>query len=146
MNKTKNYELNQWESTDRIMMEDFNADNAKIEQALADVAAQAAMVSKCGNCQLYYGSYVGKGSGATTLSFDKKPLMVTIMGDNIWITAVQGAPVAIGKNAGELYGSHNTATWNGNSVSLVNAVNDIGSQCNAKDTTYYVIALMNAGT
>lgn len=34
MNKTPNYGLNQWEPADRILMEDFNADNTKIEAAL----------------------------------------------------------------------------------------------------------------
>lgn len=28
MNKTANFQLTQWEKTDRIMMEDFNRDNA----------------------------------------------------------------------------------------------------------------------
>lgn len=37
MNKTEKYQLNQWEKTDRIMMEDFNEDNAKLEAALADL-------------------------------------------------------------------------------------------------------------
>lgn len=35
MTKTTNYQLNQWEKTDRIMMEDFNTDNAKIDAAIA---------------------------------------------------------------------------------------------------------------
>lgn len=34
MTQTENYKLNQWERSDRILMEDFNADNAKIEAAL----------------------------------------------------------------------------------------------------------------
>lgn len=34
MKKTETYELNQWEASDRILMEDFNADNAKLEAAL----------------------------------------------------------------------------------------------------------------
>ena len=34
MTKTTNYQLNQWEKTDRILMEDFNADNAKVDAAL----------------------------------------------------------------------------------------------------------------
>lgn len=43
MNKTDNYQLSQWEKTDRIMMEDFNRDNANIEAALAaEQAARAA--------------------------------------------------------------------------------------------------------
>lgn len=39
MNKTEKYQLNQWEKTDRIQMEDFNHDNAKIEAALTEQAA-----------------------------------------------------------------------------------------------------------
>lgn len=146
MEQTMNYQLSQWDAEDRILREDFNADNAKIEAALSLVAEQAALVTHCGNCQLFYGTYTGKGSGATTLSFEKKPLMVIIMGDNIWITAVQGAPVAIGKNAGQLYSGYNSATWSGNSVSLSNIDDDMESQCNEKSTTYYVIALMDANT
>ena len=34
MNKTANFQLTQWEKTDRIMMEDFNRDNAAIDTAL----------------------------------------------------------------------------------------------------------------
>lgn len=37
MNQTTNYQLNQWEKADRIQMEDFNADNAKIDAALASI-------------------------------------------------------------------------------------------------------------
>ena len=33
-NHTPNYALNQWERDDRVLMEDFNADNAKIDAAL----------------------------------------------------------------------------------------------------------------
>lgn len=35
MKKTEQYNLNQWEASDRIRMEDFNVDNAKLETALA---------------------------------------------------------------------------------------------------------------
>ena len=38
MTKTTNYQLNQWAKSDRIMMDDFNADNAKIDAALKAVA------------------------------------------------------------------------------------------------------------
>ena len=50
MAETGNYQLKQWEKTDRIQMEDFNADNAKTDQALAGLAEQIAM---CGNCKLF---------------------------------------------------------------------------------------------
>ncbi len=42
MQKTTNYQLNQWEKADRILMDDFNRDNANIEAVLA---ANAAAVS-----------------------------------------------------------------------------------------------------
>lgn len=38
MKQTQNYQLNQWELTDRIRMEDFNGDNAKIDAALKSQA------------------------------------------------------------------------------------------------------------
>ena len=34
MNKTANFQLTQWEKTDRILMEEFNSDNEKIDTAL----------------------------------------------------------------------------------------------------------------
>ena len=34
MNQTANYQLSQWEASDRILMEDFNSDNSKIDAAL----------------------------------------------------------------------------------------------------------------
>ena len=45
MNQTANYGLSQWEATDRILMENFNGDNQKVDAALkanADAAASAA--------------------------------------------------------------------------------------------------------
>ena len=35
MTQTTNFQLNQWEKSDRIQMADFNADNAKIDAAVA---------------------------------------------------------------------------------------------------------------
>ena len=40
MKQTEHFCLNQWELTDRIRMEDFNADNARIEAALAELKAK----------------------------------------------------------------------------------------------------------
>ena len=37
MTKTENYNLNQWEKTDRVLMDDFNENNAKIDAAIAAV-------------------------------------------------------------------------------------------------------------
>jgi len=40
-NHTTNYQLNQWAKPDRVMMDDFNADNAKIDEALARATADS---------------------------------------------------------------------------------------------------------
>lgn len=45
MRKTEHYQLNQWEKTDRILMEDFNGDNAKLDAALAALRALSASES-----------------------------------------------------------------------------------------------------
>ena len=42
MNQTQNYQLNQWEMTDLIKMEDFNGDNSKVDAALKTLAGQVA--------------------------------------------------------------------------------------------------------
>ena len=56
MNYTKNYQLNQWDPTDRVLREDFNEDNRKIEAALG--AIQQLTV------RFITGSYTGDGSTA----------------------------------------------------------------------------------
>ena len=43
MNQTANYQLSQWEMEDRLLMQDFNGDNAKVDAALK---AQADALAK----------------------------------------------------------------------------------------------------
>ena len=45
MKQTSNYQLNQWEKTDRILMEDFNGDNAKVDAALKAQASDMASLA-----------------------------------------------------------------------------------------------------
>ena len=42
MKKTPNFHLSQWDSTDRIIMNDFNDDNKKVDAALAKLQAEKA--------------------------------------------------------------------------------------------------------
>ena len=52
MKQTANYQLNQWEASDRIRREDFNRDNANIEScmvALQDAVAQEAQARQTGD-------------------------------------------------------------------------------------------------
>ena len=37
--QTANYQLNQWEAEDKVLRTEFNADNAKLDAALAELAA-----------------------------------------------------------------------------------------------------------
>ena len=65
MNHTTNYALNQWSRTDQVRMDDFNADNAKLDAALAaqagTLAAHTEALSKLGNCRVHLTSYMGTG-------------------------------------------------------------------------------------
>ena len=95
MEHTKHYHLSQWSMEDRIQMQDFNDDNAKIDAALkaeaetrqaADTAQQAALnnhtaqITKLGNCQISRFTYTGTGPDVPqVLTFPKKPLMVMMM-------------------------------------------------------------------
>ena len=38
--QTANYQLNQWEAEDKVLRTEFNADNAKLDAALAELAAE----------------------------------------------------------------------------------------------------------
>lgn len=70
MNKTPNYQLNQWEKSDRIMMEDFNADNAKIEAALEALSGE----------HTYIGSYVGDGTDSRIIPLPFAPSIAIVFG------------------------------------------------------------------
>ena len=85
-NQTPNYGLSQWSKSDRIQMEDFNADNAKIDAALkvhgGTLAAHAAQLAKLGNCQVWTTTYKGTGTVGpdhpTSLTFPKRPVFAMI--------------------------------------------------------------------
>ena len=66
MTKTTNYQLNQWEKSDRIMMDDFNADNQKIDAALAALP------------KLVTGTYTGTGVYPRTIDLGFLPKAVVL--------------------------------------------------------------------
>ena len=141
-NYTRNYNLCQWVKSDKVLMEEFNADNAKIDAAIravdlrvtglsGDKASQndldelAALVSghtstlvKKGNCQIYTASYTGNGlygsANPRTLTFPGKPLLVAVNGEGGFSVMIQGiARSAAAFNTGYPL----TVSWSGNSVS-----------------------------
>ena len=119
-NHTTNYQLSQWAKSDQVLMEDFNADNAKIDAALkAEADARTALASSR-NCQAYTTSYTGSGvSGASHpnyLSFARRPLFFHIGGNN-----GTGFSVVYGQTTARVTGVTSLRkvylTWSGNSVS-----------------------------
>ena len=55
MTQTPNFQLNQWSGDDYVRRTDFNADNAKVEAALA----------AAGNCTIETGEYTGTGTAGS---------------------------------------------------------------------------------
>ena len=102
MEQTSNYQLNQWDKTDRIQMEDFNADNAKLEAALAQEAtartaadtnlqnsmnaAVSALETSIANNSLKVmtGTFTGNGSTSVrTFELGVKPNLLVLRTNNV---------------------------------------------------------------
>ena len=162
-NQTPNYKLSQWERTDKVQMEDFNADNAKIDGALkaqdsalaaeasarqsadaAEAQARAALagqLSKLGNCKIWTTSYQGSGKcgrrNPTKVAFPKKPLLAAIHtnggGTVIWITARDGVFETP---------ETNWLTWSGSTASWYAETTQPENQLNHSDLQYIVVALI----
>lgn len=149
MNKTANFQLTQWEKTDRIMMEDFNRDNAAIDAALkssADgVAALQTALASCGNCRITLSSYTGTGTlgeaHPTSLTFAEPPLLVFVLGP-------ESGFMARGRAMNAFQSSSNatpTTTWSADqkTVSWYTPY-DAKYQLNTKDAVYQVLCFYQA--
>ena len=122
MTKTTNYQLNQWAKSDRVMMDDFNADNLKVDSALAALGEAIAAAPK-----IAVGSYTGSGScGASsprTLTFAFQPKLVIVV-ENSWdylkagTALISGQSLSAGIGGGTSSGAclGLTVSWSGNSV------------------------------
>ena len=145
MQKTENYQLNQWDKPDRIQMEDFNADNAKIEAALTELAEQAAQIDKFGNCMVYRTPYIGTGgsgsSGACSLTFPKKPLLVVVAGLSCCGIYVAGTNTMYIMSNSTIFC---TASLSSDQKTLSWYTSSAIDQMNMNGTTYYVTAIMAA--
>ena len=97
-NYTTNFGLCQWEATDQVQRTEFNADNAKIDAALAKT------------CQPYIISYTGDGNQTRTMEFPGKPLFVIAVGSSVIFTAIRGGEKAYSVFSGMAQGSYLT-TW-----------------------------------
>ncbi len=155
MNKTRNYQLNQWELHDRVMMQDFNADNAKIDAALkaeadARAAADAAIkaeFAKFGNCRVEAFTYTGTGIKGTEqtrrIAFAARPVWMVIMGGGniLWASGMTERQLFLGRYAGvnnQLTLTNTDLKWEGNTAVLGSA--DPATRMDSSGT-YGVIAL-----
>ena len=147
-NHTENYQLSQWERTDRVQMEDFNADNAKIDAALAAhdglLAAHAAELAKMGNCQVWTTSYSGSGGvgsgNARSITFPQMPLFAVIIneeGEIMILLPQDSSSVRLGATDAR----RATLSWSGKTVRWHSTyAND---QMNESGMRYYVFAFLN---
>ena len=86
MNYTENYQLNQWDAGDRVLREDFNADNAKIDAAL-----KAANDTAAGKCRIVTGTYQGDQTDGRMIWLGFTPKLVIVICNNNFINIAIGS-------------------------------------------------------
>ena len=131
MTKTTNYQLNQWAKSDRILMDDFNADNQKIDAALA-----------ARNCRFYTSTYNGTGEAEATFTFPGKPILIVISSASMVSIAVRGAEYGNTLIPNGFY--QFKSTWSEKSVLFTNTNNDPLISANLKTRTYGMFAILEA--
>ncbi len=155
-NYTENYGLCQWEATDQVLREEFNQDNAKMDETLKTLAdkditlerAVAAVAAAAGNCQMELFTYTGTGSyGGSTptrIQFNQIPDVFFVTGDLTLVTGRGGdsSPLLIAKDVsfnGNVVSTVST-TWNNTEASFINGV-DARYQLNSANKLYWVLGL-----
>lgn len=162
MTKTTNYQLSQWEATDKLSRADFNADNAAIDAAIKAVADTAnskagsaevsalqqsvnsqiaalstALGSGGSNCRIAWGSYVGtdkSGSkAAVVLTFPFQPILVYVCKDQNTTSGLFLRPNGACNSAA----NNVAATWGADSISWY-CTSSASAQFNEAATYYYV--------
>ena len=139
MTKTSNYQLNQWAATDQVRRTDFNADNQKIDAALAAVP------------KLATGSYTGSGNIGSdqknTLTFPFPPKLLVIVADTAGalrggVALVRGQTHSDGIGGNYSSQAYNlTIQWSGSTVTWYSGERNAESQLNASGVTYYYFAI-----
>lgn len=75
--QTTNYQLNLWEPQDAVLREDFNTDNRKIDEAIAELAARS---------QVIVGTYTGDGNDSQLVSLGATPKAVFSLQSNGYLS------------------------------------------------------------
>jgi len=142
MNKTTNFNLNQWEPTDLIRPEDFNADNAILD---------ATLLALNGKASIAVGSYRGTGTGGvdnpSSLTFDFEPKLVLISiinpATSAETTFFMRGQTRYAPCSGVGSTRYGYCSWNGNSVSWYGETGDetVFAQLNRMGYTYIYCAI-----
>ena len=127
---TAGYQLSQWEKTDKVIMEDFNADNRKVDSALAGqaeaIAGLTAALAKKGNCR------VETRAVTTGVSHSREvPLVIQFSAVPAFFILFDGRSVAFGLGGAKsavvvVNGQYNAGmtslsiTWSGSEATITN--------------------------
>ena len=148
MEQTSKYGLSQWDAEDRILREDFNADNAKIEAAILG-ANEAAAAAAASGLKVLSGTFNGTGTtGTRTYEIGVKPKLLilrtsnTVSGSTYEIGAIMTdfANILFRSSGGgsmAASGTVGTVTDSGFSLKISNATLGL----NASGSTLYYFAL-----
>ncbi len=142
-NKTEHYQLNQWVKTDQVLMDDFNADNSKIDSALKSASDRAdAAKAKADNIATTYfspenlpyvvGSYKGDGTQKRRIELGFTPKAVLLFrhdGFTQYNEMYCGGLVLPNRNV-SAYSDHGVTSWDDNST--VMQIVENGFQVTAK--------------
>ena len=157
MKYTENYHLPNWAKTDRIQMEAFNDMTAKLDAALnehklaittkaeqRDLTALNTKVGKCGNCQIYYATYIGTGeygqANPKSYTFPAPPILFAVLEPDRGYAffAIRGTGSAPLNESDAKVG----ITWNGATVSWHSA--NQTANMNVEGRAYAIMALLAA--
>lgn len=137
MKKTEHYQLNLWDAEDAIQHEGFNADNEKIDAALAELAA--------GGTKIASGSYTGNGKYSntyTSLTFPFPPKLLIVQDS---MSSAYRMVYPVGAARAQTYSSGDSFYWvtvtvSGNTIQWKNT-SAAEYQLNGSSSTYYWVAL-----
>ena len=160
-NHTTNYQLCQWEATDKVLRTDFNEDNQKIDAALkdnadaisAEAAARAAALSSLSQTvsgkaeasavpQTASGTYTGTGTSGSgnpcqlRLSFVPRFMFVysNAPASGWWIRTAE--PTVEAQGTMETTGGTATVTWDNDNMVLSWYASSAAVQLNTSGTVY----------
>ena len=128
MTHTTNFNLTQWDKSDRIQMADFNADNAKLDAALAALTRR-----------VYTATYTGDGATTLTLTFPAKPVFVAALAEGELVFMARGAATGFLHDHASFY-EFPVSGWDGTTLTITGGA--YIAIPNAQDRQYTVFAIL----